>query len=48
MGRRHVERVEEVVRRLDLAALDDLVAHPEEDVLDLAPHLRDHVQASAR
>ncbi len=47
MRRRHVQRVEQVVRRLDLAALDDLVAHAEEDVLDLAPHLRDQVQAAA-
>ena len=47
MRRRHVQRVEEVVRRLDFAALDDLVAHAEEDVLDLAPHLRDHVQTAA-
>ena len=36
-----VERVEVVAGRLDLAAVDDLVAETEEDVLDLAPHLRD-------
>ena len=47
MRRRHVERVEEIVRRLDLAASTTRVAHPKEDVLDLAPHLGDHVQASA-
>jgi hypothetical protein len=35
------------VRCLDLTAVDDPVAEPEEDVLDLAPDLRDQVQASA-
>ena len=42
-----VERVEVVVRRLDLAAVDDLVAQPEEDVLDLAADLRDQMQVAA-
>ena len=36
------------MRRLDLAAVDDLVAEPEEDVLDLAADLRDQVQVAAR
>src|SRR5262249_29919005 len=31
----------------DLAAVDDRVAEPEEDVLELAPNLRDQVQLSA-
>ena len=44
---REVERVEVVVRRLDLAAVDDLVAEAEEDVLDLAADLRDQVQVPA-
>ena len=48
MARREVERVEVVARRLDLAAVDDLVAEPEEDVLHLAPDLRDQVQPAAR
>ena len=47
VARREVERVEVVARRLDLAAVDDPVAEPEEDVLDLAPDLRDQVQAAA-
>ena len=33
---------------LDLAAVEDLVAEPEEDVLDLAADLRDQVQVAAR
>ena len=45
MTRREVEPVEVVVRRLDLAAVDDPVAEPEEDVLDLAADLRDQVEA---
>src|SRR5215210_8862447 len=44
---RHVERVEVVVRGLDLSAVDDHVAQPEEDVLDLPPDLRDQVQVAA-
>ncbi len=43
-----VERVEVVVGRLDLAAVDDLVAEAEEDVLHLAPDLGDQVQVPAR
>ncbi len=45
--RREVERVEVVARRLDLPAVDDRVAEPEEDVLDLAPDLRDEVEVPA-
>ena len=41
------ERVEVVARRLDLAAVDDLVAESEEDVLDVAPGLRRGVQRAA-
>src|SRR5262245_27195547 len=48
MAGREVERVEVVRRRLDLAAVDDRVAEAEEDVLDLAPDLRDEVQLPAR
>ena len=48
MAGREVERVEVVARRLDLAAVDDPVAEPEEDVLDLTPDLRDQVQAAPR
>src|SRR5215213_8207349 len=44
---RHVQLVEVVVRGLDLAAVDDHVAEPEEDVLDLPPDLRDQVQVAA-
>ena len=47
MPGREVERVEVVVRRLDLAAVDDRVAEPEEDVLELAPDLRDEVEVAA-
>src|SRR5262245_28623317 len=46
--RRKIERVEVVVRRLDLAPVDDPVAKAQEDVLDLAAHLRDEVQLAAR
>ena len=35
-------------RVLDLVAVDDLVAEAEEDVLELAPDLRDQVEVSAR
>ena len=48
MPGREVERVEVVAGRLDLAAVDDPVAEPEEDVLDLAPDLGDQVQVAAR
>ena len=44
MLRRVVERVEVVVDGLDLGPLGDAEAEPEEHVLDLAPHGRDHVQ----
>ena len=47
MPGREVERVEVVARRLDLAAVHDRVAEPEEDVLDLAPDLRDEVELAA-
>ena len=47
MRERLVERVEVVPNRLDLAAVDDLVAEPEEDVLDLSPDLRERMQAPA-
>ncbi len=42
-----VERVEVVLDRVDLAAVEDLVAHPDEDVLDPAPGLRDQVVRAA-
>ena len=42
-----VERVEVVPDGLDLAPVVDLVAHPEEDVLDPAAQLRDQMQAAA-
>ena len=48
MAGREVERVEVVAGRLDLAAVDDAVAEPEEDVLDLAPDLRDQVEPPSR
>ena len=48
MPGREVERVEVVARGLDLAAVDDRVAEPEEDVLDLAADLRDEVEPAAR
>ena len=41
-----VEGVEVVVRRLDLAAVDDRVAEAEEDVLELAPDLRNEVEVA--
>ncbi len=44
MGRRDVERLEVVPVVLDLGALGDPVAEPDEDVLELAPHLRHEVQ----
>ena len=47
MPGREVEGVEVVARRLDLAAVDDRVPEPEEDVLDLAPDLRDEVEVPA-
>ena len=42
------ERVEVVAGRLDLAAVDDLVAEAEEDVLDVAADERGRVQRAAR
>ena len=42
------ERVEVVAGRLDLAAVDDLVAEAEEDVLDVAAHERRRVERAAR
>ena len=45
---REAERVEVVARRLDLAAVDDLVAEAEEDVLDVAAHERRRMQRAAR
>ncbi len=45
---REVERVEVVVGRLDLAAVDDAVPEAEEDVLHLPPDLGDQVQPPAR
>ena len=47
MPRREVQALEVVVRRLDLASVDDLVAEAEEHVLDLAADLRDQVQMPA-
>src|SRR5580765_1299262 len=47
MRQRLVERVEVVPDRLDLGAVDDLVAQPEEDVLDLADDLRQRMEAPA-
>ena len=47
MADREVQRVEVVVRRLDLSAVDDAVAEAEEDVLHLAPDLRDQMQLAA-
>ena len=47
MPRREPERVEVVAGRLDLAAVDDLVAEAEEDVLDVAAHLRRRVERAA-
>src|SRR5438034_2483584 len=47
MRQRLVERVEVVPDGLDLAAVDDLVAEPEEDVLHLSPDLREWVQPAA-
>ena len=42
------ELVEVVLGRLDLAVVADLVAEPEEGVLDLAPGLGDRVQVAER
>src|SRR4051794_7296971 len=41
------ERIEVVAGRLDLTAVDDLVAETEEDVLDVPPHLRRRMQGAA-
>ncbi len=48
MRRAVVERVEVVVHGLDLRPLHDGEAEPEEDVFELAPGLRQHVQAPDR
>ena len=48
MAGREVEPVEVVARGLDLTAVDDAVAEPEEDVLDLAADLRDQMQPPTR
>ena len=48
MRGRHVERLEVVPVVLDLRAFHDPVAHAHEDVLELALHLRDEVEVSAR
>ena len=45
---RHVQRGEVVVVVLDLRALRDAEAKPEEDVLDLPPRLRDQVKVPER
>jgi hypothetical protein len=45
---RDVERGEVVVVELDLRALDDVEAHPDEDVLHLAAGLGDQVQVAGR
>src|SRR5205823_4034669 len=42
-----VERVEVVPDRLDLSAVDDLVAEAEEDVLDFAADLRQGMEMTA-
>jgi hypothetical protein len=46
--RRMVQRCEVVVLVIDLRALDDLEPEPDEDVLHLAPDLRDEMQAPGR
>ena len=46
MVRRHVERFEVVVVVLDLRALEDLVAHAAEDVLDLLAHPHQRMDAA--
>jgi hypothetical protein len=43
-----VERVEVVVRGVDLGPLGDVEAQPEEHVLDLAPRRREDVVAADR
>jgi hypothetical protein len=43
-----IQRGEVVVRVLDLGAVEDLVAEPDEDILDLAADLGDQVQVAAR
>ena len=48
MIRRHIERFEVVEVVLDLGALEDLVAHVREDVLDVAPHAHQGMDASHR
>jgi len=46
MRQRLVERVEVVPDGLDLTAVDDLVAEPQEDVFDLPDDLRQRMQAA--
>ena len=48
MPRIEGELVEVVLGGLDLAVVADLVAEPEEGVLDLAPGLRDRMQVAER
>ncbi len=48
MPGRDVERLEVVPVVLDLGTFRDRVAHAHEDVLELALHLRDEVQVTAR
>ena len=45
---RHVERVEEMPGVLDLVPVDDAVAEPQEDVLDLTADLRDEVVVATK
>src|SRR5215212_2415373 len=46
--RRKLELVEVVLGRLDLAVVTDVIAEPEERVLDLPPDLRDRVEVATR
>jgi hypothetical protein len=43
---RHVQRFEVVPVVFELGAVDDLVAHAEEDVFDALAHLRQRMPAS--
>ena len=45
---RHVQGFEVVVVVLDLRALEDLVAHPAEDRLDLVADVRERMEAAER
>src|SRR5437762_3269615 len=47
MPRRESERVEVVANGFDLAIVDDLVAEPREDVLDVAPRLGRRMERTA-